>query len=214
MEDAIKFVCDGCGENKRVKSVCKKAGDAIYCSKTCRNEHYFEHVEICCCDNDFFLFCNYCDNRVIPDDLCPCCGLMYVCGDCTTLESHVQECGKVGLNMTQVENVVKEFRNVKINGEYLSTIACEIGEREGSPTHLLILYSDNGIIDYGNAKMVSSTEKTTKFHKFLMMEVIRETEILFQTRSLEFMPKFPLAIKVNDKITDQTLFEFQSTILP
>ncbi len=124
-EDLIKFICDECGKNKRIMSVCPKAGDAFYCSHLCRNRAFREHQKVCSHKTQMFQFCNYCWIRVEADDLCtaPGCEMTYVCTQCIINERHEDHCGKVCVSFAEVEKVLSTFRDVKIDGLDLVTAA-------------------------------------------------------------------------------------------
>jgi len=93
-------ICDYCGKNKPLNISCAK-GDALYCSKICRNLHFNFHNEYCAKGalyRDHYFQCHFCDRVARVDKTCVKCNKIFFCHDCinTKQEEHAKECGSVG----------------------------------------------------------------------------------------------------------------------
>ena len=212
----LKFICDNCGKNSSIISVCTAGDDAVYCSKICRNKNYKRHMEICCDITEIFRFCNYCNSRVHPNNLCqePNCEMSYICPKCLDSGIHKSDCGNVCVTFEAIQELCNTFKSIKISGTDLITTACNIIPM-GQPESLVLqLQATHKKIDYTTATLEPSTSRNTKFHKFLIVESIREiTHVLkYGIQEIDVW-RYPLAIKVVDSSTKQVLFETKRTLL-
>jgi hypothetical protein len=196
-DGVIRFICDGCGKDRQVMAVCSKAGDAIYCSKKCRNLDYRHHQAICEHTTNLFQFCCCCNNRVGVNDLRGDTRGRYLCSGCNV--------GPVcGLTTPQLQELIEQFPK-KLVGEVelWQAVNQDMGTTL-SFTHLLTYFYRDGCINWSTATLVGSTPDNTKFHKFLMMEAFRDMK--------RQIPRYPIAIKVVDQETSEILVELQSTV--
>ena len=217
-EDTIQFICDGCGKYKRAMAVCPTAGDAVYCSKKCHNTDYKSHQEMCCAKTEMFQFCNYCHSRVNLDDVCEGagCEMTYVCPCCVLNDIHTSDCGRICLSFQEGKKLLDNFRTATIQGKDLVTAALDVIEPGQLETLVLqFQLTPGGTIDYTTPTLEISNIYNTKFHKFLILESLREiTHVCkYGFQGLESW-KCPLVIKVVDTESNQTLFETKRTLLP